>query len=43
MHVWTLGWVGRSRLSVHRPPRPFYRRCAPGLNRPGRASRAVTL
>lgn len=28
---------------VHRPARPFYRRCAPGLNWPGRASGAVTL
>ena len=28
---------------VHLSPRPFYRRCAPGLNWPGRASGAVTL
>lgn len=27
----------------HRPIRPFCRRCAPGLNWPGRASGAVTL
>nr|XP_034917842.1 uncharacterized protein LOC118051342 [Populus alba] len=40
---WTLGWVGRSASGVHRSPRPFYRRCAPGLNWPGRASSVVTL
>uniref|UniRef100_A0A7N2QYV4 Uncharacterized protein n=1 Tax=Quercus lobata TaxID=97700 RepID=A0A7N2QYV4_QUELO len=28
---------------VHRSAHPFYRRCAPGLNWPGRASGAVTL
>nr|TKS08433.1 hypothetical protein D5086_0000103140 [Populus alba] len=30
-------------MCVHRLPRPFYRRCAPGLNWPGRASDAITL
>ncbi|CAN6472976.1 unnamed protein product [Victoria cruziana] len=30
-------------LGVHRLSRPFYRRYAPGLNWPGRASGAVTL
>ncbi|KAK7334326.1 hypothetical protein VNO80_31107 [Phaseolus coccineus] len=40
---WTLGWVDRSASSVHRSGRPFCRRCAPGLNWPGRASGAVTL
>nr|TKR97781.1 hypothetical protein D5086_0000209810 [Populus alba] len=30
-------------MCVHWSPRPFYRRCAPGLNWPGRASGAVTL
>ncbi|KAK7298776.1 hypothetical protein VNO77_46519 [Canavalia gladiata] len=40
---WTLGWVDRSASGVHRLPRPFCRRCAPGLNWPGRASGAVTL
>ncbi|KAK6772589.1 hypothetical protein RDI58_030116 [Solanum bulbocastanum] len=40
---WTLGWAGRSALGVHRSSRPFCRRCAPGLNWPGRASGAVTL
>ncbi|KAL2225198.1 UNVERIFIED_CONTAM: hypothetical protein Sindi_2983500, partial [Sesamum indicum] len=38
-------WVGagRSASGVHRSSRPFCRRCAPGLNWPGRASGAVTL
>ncbi|KAK7322200.1 hypothetical protein VNO80_34689 [Phaseolus coccineus] len=40
---WTLGWVDRSASGVHRSGRPFCRRCAPGLNWPGRASGAVTL
>ncbi|KAK7371701.1 hypothetical protein VNO78_36238 [Psophocarpus tetragonolobus] len=40
---WTLGWVDRSTSGVHRLARPFCRRCAPGLNWPGRASGAVTL
>ncbi|KAF7800406.1 hypothetical protein G2W53_040041 [Senna tora] len=40
---WTLGWVDRSASGVHRSARPFCRRCAPGLNWPGRASGAVTL
>ncbi|KAL2247920.1 UNVERIFIED_CONTAM: putative mitochondrial protein, partial [Sesamum indicum] len=40
---WTLGWAGRSASGVHRSSRPFCRRCAPGLNWPGRASGAVTL
>ncbi|KAF1855649.1 hypothetical protein Lal_00048568 [Lupinus albus] len=40
---WTLGWVDRSAIGVHRSARPFCRRCAPGLNWPGRASGAVTL
>ncbi|KAK7230929.1 hypothetical protein RIF29_47893 [Crotalaria pallida] len=40
---WTLGWVDRSAYGVHRLARPFCRRCAPGLNWPGRASGAVTL
>ncbi|CAN6728807.1 unnamed protein product [Malus baccata var. baccata] len=40
---WTLGWVDRSASGVHRSARPFYRRYAPGLNWPGRASGAVTL
>ncbi|KAK7395860.1 hypothetical protein VNO78_16431 [Psophocarpus tetragonolobus] len=40
---WTLGWVDRSAFGVHRLARPFCRRCAPGLNWPGRASGAVTL
>ncbi|KAL6279028.1 hypothetical protein ACE6H2_015909 [Prunus campanulata] len=40
---WTLGWVDRSASGVHRSVRPFYRRYAPGLNWPGRASGAVTL
>ncbi|KAK7288655.1 hypothetical protein RIF29_02123 [Crotalaria pallida] len=40
---WTLGWVDRSAYGVHRSARPFCRRCAPGLNWPGRASGAVTL
>ncbi|KAK7383766.1 hypothetical protein VNO78_29448 [Psophocarpus tetragonolobus] len=40
---WTLGWVDRSASGVHRLARPFCRRCAPGLNWPGRASGAVTL
>ncbi|PIN13452.1 hypothetical protein CDL12_13928 [Handroanthus impetiginosus] len=40
---WTLGWVGRSASGVHRSSRPFCRRCAPGLNWPGRSSGAVTL
>uniref|UniRef100_A0A2N9I7V3 rRNA intron-encoded homing endonuclease n=1 Tax=Fagus sylvatica TaxID=28930 RepID=A0A2N9I7V3_FAGSY len=35
--------VERSAPGVHRSARPFYRRCAPGLNWPGRASGAVTL
>uniref|UniRef100_M1DUP9 rRNA intron-encoded homing endonuclease n=1 Tax=Solanum tuberosum TaxID=4113 RepID=M1DUP9_SOLTU len=30
-------------ICVHRSSRPFCRRCAPGLNWPGRASGAVTL
>ncbi|KAL2248109.1 UNVERIFIED_CONTAM: hypothetical protein Sindi_2663200 [Sesamum indicum] len=38
---WTLGWAGRSASGVHRSSRPFCRRCAPGLNWPGRASGAV--
>jgi len=38
-----MGWVGRSGSGVHRSPRPFYRRCAPSRNWPGRASGAVTL
>ncbi|KAF7801183.1 hypothetical protein G2W53_044862 [Senna tora] len=41
--LWTLGWVDRSASGVHRSARPFCRRCAPGLNWPGRASGAVTL
>ncbi|KAF1891720.1 hypothetical protein Lal_00031690, partial [Lupinus albus] len=41
--AWTLGWVDRSAIGVHRSARPFCRRCAPGLNWPGRASGAVTL
>ncbi|KAI5384051.1 hypothetical protein KIW84_071163 [Lathyrus oleraceus] len=41
--AWTLGWVDRSASGVHRLARPFCRRCAPGLNWPGRASGAVTL
>ncbi|KAL2225031.1 UNVERIFIED_CONTAM: hypothetical protein Sindi_3091300 [Sesamum indicum] len=41
--AWTLGWAGRSASGVHRSSRPFCRRCAPGLNWPGRASGAVTL
>ncbi|KAF7800870.1 hypothetical protein G2W53_044619 [Senna tora] len=40
---WTLGWVDRSTSGVHRPARPFCRRCAPSVNWPGRASGAVTL
>ncbi|OVA18429.1 hypothetical protein BVC80_1833g97 [Macleaya cordata] len=38
-------WVGSSGppLGVHWSSRPFYRRCAPGLNWLGRASSAVTL
>ncbi|KAK7326552.1 hypothetical protein VNO80_32727 [Phaseolus coccineus] len=38
-------WVGSigSASGVHRSGRPFCRRCAPGLNWPGRASGAVTL
>ncbi|THG08421.1 hypothetical protein TEA_015079 [Camellia sinensis var. sinensis] len=40
---WILGWVDRSASGVHRSSRPFCRRCAPGLNWPGRASGAVTL
>ncbi|CAN6458147.1 unnamed protein product [Victoria cruziana] len=38
-------WVGPTGppLGVHRLSRPFYRRYAPGLNWPGRASGAVTL
>ncbi|KAF8389525.1 hypothetical protein HHK36_026220 [Tetracentron sinense] len=38
-------WVGSigPPLGVHLSSRPFYRRCAPGLNWPGRASGAVTL
>lgn len=38
-------WVGSigPPLGVHRLARPFCRRCAPGLNWPGRASGAVTL
>ncbi|KAF7826186.1 hypothetical protein G2W53_017350 [Senna tora] len=40
---WTLGWVDQSASGVHRSARPFCRRCAPGLNWPGRASGAVTL
>ncbi|CAL0301828.1 unnamed protein product [Lupinus luteus] len=40
---WTLGWVDQSAIGVHRSARPFCRRCAPGLNWPGRASGAVTL
>ncbi|KAL2246338.1 UNVERIFIED_CONTAM: hypothetical protein Sindi_2902000 [Sesamum indicum] len=40
---WTLGWAVRSASGVHRSSRPFCRRCAPGLNWPGRASGAVTL
>ncbi|KAK7383613.1 hypothetical protein VNO78_29293 [Psophocarpus tetragonolobus] len=43
MGSWTLGWVDRSASGVHRLARPFCRRCAPGLNWPGRASGAVTL
>ncbi|KAL0287984.1 UNVERIFIED_CONTAM: hypothetical protein Sradi_7113000 [Sesamum radiatum] len=35
-------WVGPA-AGVHRSSRPFCRRCAPGLNWPGRASGAVTL
>ncbi|KAL0338722.1 UNVERIFIED_CONTAM: hypothetical protein Sangu_1394300 [Sesamum angustifolium] len=38
-----LGLGGRSASGVHRSSRPFCRRCAPGLNWPGRASGAVTL
>ncbi|KAL2224181.1 UNVERIFIED_CONTAM: hypothetical protein Sindi_3113900 [Sesamum indicum] len=41
--AWTLGWAGRSASGVHRSSRPFCRRCAPGLNWPGRAPGAVTL
>ncbi|KAG9438339.1 hypothetical protein H6P81_021711 [Aristolochia fimbriata] len=37
-----VGSIGPPR-GVHRSTRPFYRRCAPGLNWPGRASGAVTL
>ena len=38
-------WVGSTGppCGVHRSSRPFYRRCVPGLNWPGRASGAVTL
>ncbi|KAK9951748.1 hypothetical protein M0R45_007184 [Rubus argutus] len=38
-------WVGSTGppFGVHRSARPFYRRYAPGLNWPGRASGAVTL
>ncbi|CAN1155568.1 hypothetical protein LINPERHAP2_LOCUS20473, partial [Linum perenne] len=38
-------WVGSAGPphGVHRPSCPFCRRCAPGLNWPGRASGAVTL
>ena len=38
-------WVGPTGppSGVHRSSRPFCRRCAPGLNWPGRASGAVTL
>ncbi|KAI3481519.1 hypothetical protein L1887_55987 [Cichorium endivia] len=38
-------WVGSAGppSGVHRFTRPFCRRCAPGLNWPGRASGAVTL
>ncbi|KAK3175660.1 hypothetical protein Dsin_033149 [Dipteronia sinensis] len=38
-------WVGSTGPphGVHRSARPFCRRCAPGLNWPGRASGAVTL
>ncbi|KAI8537077.1 hypothetical protein RHMOL_Rhmol10G0306900 [Rhododendron molle] len=38
-------WVGSigPPLGVHLSSRPFCRRCAPGLNWPGRASGAVTL
>ncbi|KAF7821638.1 hypothetical protein G2W53_027093 [Senna tora] len=34
---WTVGWVERSASGVYRSARPFYQRCAPGLNWPGRA------
>ncbi|KAI3494169.1 hypothetical protein L1887_41386 [Cichorium endivia] len=37
------GKSGASSRGVHRFTRPFCRRCAPGLNWPGRASGAVTL
>ncbi|THF97694.1 hypothetical protein TEA_006787 [Camellia sinensis var. sinensis] len=40
---WILGWVDRSASGVHRSSRPFCRRCALGLNWPGRASCAITL
>ncbi|KAL9429804.1 hypothetical protein AB3S75_031598 [Citrus x aurantiifolia] len=38
-------WVGSAGppRGVHRSARPFCRRCAPGLNWPGRATGAVTL
>ncbi|KAI9099571.1 hypothetical protein K1719_024576 [Acacia pycnantha] len=36
-------WLAGPPHGVHRPTRPFCRRCAPGLNWPGRASGAVTL
>ncbi|KAL9417116.1 hypothetical protein AB3S75_040161 [Citrus x aurantiifolia] len=38
-------WVGSAGppRGVHRPARPFCRRCAPGLNWPGCATGAVTL
>ncbi|KAI5381427.1 hypothetical protein KIW84_UN0742 [Lathyrus oleraceus] len=39
---WTLGWV-IGPLWCAPVARPFCRRCAPGLNWPGRASGAVTL
>ncbi|KAL9414323.1 hypothetical protein AB3S75_042738 [Citrus x aurantiifolia] len=38
-------WVGSAGppRGVHWPARPFCRRCAPGLNWPGRAIGAITL
>ena len=36
-------WLAGPPHGVHRLARPFYRRYAPGLNWPGRASGAVTL
>ncbi|KAL5696892.1 hypothetical protein ACHQM5_030774 [Ranunculus cassubicifolius] len=43
-NIWTLGFGRPVRpCGVHRSSHPFYRRYAPVLNWPGRASGAVTL